>query len=44
MFWHEERDVACMARGDDFIFSGIDEDLDWVEKLMSEWQGEGRPR
>ena len=36
-FWHEERRVACVVHGDDFIFSGADKDLTWVEQLMQEW-------
>ena len=36
-FWHEERSVACVVHRNDFIFSGADKDLTWVEQLMKEW-------
>ena len=36
-FWHPERDLACVVHGDDFIFTGEDEDLDWIETLMHGW-------
>ena len=36
VFWRAERDLACVARGDDFTFCGEGEDLDWVERLMTE--------
>ncbi len=32
-FWHPERELACAVRGDDFIFTGEDENLDWIEAL-----------
>ena len=37
VFWHAERDLACVVHGDDFTLGGDDEDLDWIEKLMKEW-------
>ena len=36
-FWHPERDLACVVHGDDFILTGEDEDLDWIEALMHSW-------
>jgi hypothetical protein len=36
-FWHRERDLACVVHGDDFTFSGFDEDLVWIEGQMKEW-------
>ena len=37
VFWHADRDVACVVHGDDFTFSGFEEDLNWVEGLMKKW-------
>ena len=37
VFWHPDRDLACVVHGDDFTFSGFEEDLDWIEGLMKEW-------
>ena len=36
-FWHPGRDLACVVHGDDFTFSGMDDDLDWIEELMKGW-------
>ena len=31
-FSHRSRDLVCVVHGDDFIFAGKEEELDWVEK------------
>eukprot|EP00969_Alexandrium_andersonii_P362257 15459291-Alexandrium_andersonii.AAC.1 len=31
-----DRDIRCVVRGDDFTFAGLDPDLDWAEKVMTE--------
>ena len=36
-FYHEGRDLSCVVHGDDFTFSGLDEDLDWIQDLMQSW-------
>ena len=36
-FWHQERDLACVVHGDDFTFSGYDDNSIWIECLMKEW-------
>jgi hypothetical protein len=36
-FWHPDRDLACVVHGDDFTFSGMEEDLDWIEGMMKSW-------
>ena len=36
-FVHRERDLACDVHGDDSTFNGFDEDLIWIEGLMSDW-------
>ena len=33
-FYHPERDVRCVVHGDDFTFTGFDEDLTWVQAAM----------
>ena len=33
-FSHRSRDLVCVVHGDDFIFAGKEEELDWVEKEM----------
>ena len=33
--YHPGRDVRCVAHGDEFTFTGYDEDLTWVETVMS---------
>jgi hypothetical protein len=35
-FTHASRDLRCMVHGDDFVFVGPDEDLEWAEKVMEE--------
>ena len=35
-FSHKERDLAGGVHGDDFVFCGVDEDLDFVEHLLRE--------
>jgi hypothetical protein len=37
VFWHPARDLSVEVHGDDFTFSGVDEDLDWIEGLMKGW-------
>eukprot|EP00969_Alexandrium_andersonii_P029269 1277689-Alexandrium_andersonii.AAC.1 len=31
-FYHPDRDLRCVAHGDDFTFTGCDLGLDWAEK------------
>ena len=33
-FYHPERDIRCVVHGDDFAFTGYDEDLNWVQAQM----------
>ena len=33
-FWHTSRGVRCVAHGNDFTFTGCDEDLDWAHEGM----------
>jgi len=33
-FQHAKRDIQCVVHGDDFVFSGNDGDLDWVQGCM----------
>ena len=33
-FFHPVRDLRCVVHGDDFTFTGYDEDLAWVEAAM----------
>ena len=35
-FWHKERNLSCVVHGDDFSTLGLDGDLDWLEKSLSE--------
>ena len=35
-FVHETRDMSGVVHGDDFVLEGIDEDLDWVQKLLED--------
>ena len=35
-FVHETRDLMGVVHGDDFIFVGLDEDLDYAEKLLTD--------
>ena len=35
-FVHETRDMSGVVHGDDFVWEGIDEDLDWVQKLLED--------
>jgi hypothetical protein len=36
VFSHRERDLIGAVHGDDFMFVGLDEDLDYVEKLLKD--------
>ena len=36
-FWQKSRDLACVVHGYDFTFCGFDEDLDWIENMMTSW-------
>ena len=29
-FWHPQKNVLCLAHGDDFLLAGADSDLDWA--------------
>ena len=33
---HETKDMNGVLHGDDFVWEGIDEDLDWVQKLLED--------
>ena len=33
-FFHLQRDLCCVVHGDDFTYTGYDEDLDWAADLM----------
>ncbi len=37
VFYHEKRDVSGLVHGDDFMFVGEEEDVDWVEGLVTGW-------
>ena len=36
-FYHRDRDIACVVRGDDFTFCAASADLDWIEAMLPEW-------
>ena len=45
MFYHADRDLVCVVHGDDFVFVGVDEDLDFaLESLKSEYELKDRGR
>ena len=31
VFWHPERDICTIVHGDDYVSSGLDDDLEWME-------------
>ena len=35
--YHEDRDLSLAVHGDDFTFSGADEELRWITQQMQEW-------
>ena len=35
-FYHSERDLVGVVRGDDFVFVGVDRDLDFVLRVLKE--------
>ena len=35
-FFNKEREIWCIVHGDDFTFTGYDEDLTWIEKIMKD--------
>ena len=37
MFYHQGRYISGLVHGDDFVFVGDDEDLDWVQGEMVKW-------
>ncbi len=37
VFYHPTRDLSCVVHGDDFSFSGLEEDLIWIRDLMKTW-------
>ena len=37
VFYHREKDVACVVHGDDFTFEGEEADLRWILKEMEGW-------
>ena len=36
VFTHSKLDLRCVVHGDDFIFVGTDESLDWIQTKMHE--------
>jgi len=45
MFTHPERDMIGVVRRDDFIWEGVDKDLDWILKVLeSEYELKNRGR
>ena len=36
-FYHEEKDLSLAVHGDDFTFSGADEELRWITRQMQKW-------
>ena len=34
MFWHEARDLVTLVHGDDYVTSGQENLLDWLEKQL----------
>ena len=43
-FVHETRDMSGVVHGDDFVWEGIDEDLDWVQKSVGRQVRVEKPR
>ena len=37
MCYHPDRDLSCVVHGDDFTLCGLEEDLDWITKLIAGW-------
>ena len=37
VFFHPERDIACVVHGDDFTFCACHEELLWIRRLMESW-------
>ena len=37
VFYHPGRDISLAVHGDDFTFSGLEEDLIWIRDLMRSW-------
>ncbi len=37
VFYHPDRDIACVVHGDDFTLVGCEDDLRWIQKLMASW-------
>ena len=37
VFFHAERDIACVCHGDDFTLVGDEKNLKWIERLMRSW-------
>ena len=35
-FYHPTRDIRCVVHGDDFTFSGFDDDLTWTQRQMEQ--------
>ena len=36
VFFNKEGEIWCVVHGDDFTFTGHDEDLTWIEKIMKD--------
>ena len=36
IFFHAEKQIWCVVHGDDFTFTGEDEGLDWITKIMQD--------
>ena len=43
-FVHETRDMSGVVHGDDFVWEVIDEDLDWVKKVLEDKYEFKKPR
>ena len=37
VFYHPGRDISLAVHGDDFTFSGLEEDLIWIRDWMQSW-------
>lgn len=37
VFYHPQRDLACVVHGDAFTFCGYEDDLHWARKKMASW-------
>ena len=37
VFYHPQRDLACVVHGDDFTFCGYEDDFHWARQGMASW-------